>query len=205
MSNKGSAFHLSGPSTPERRERADRIRNRERIVEVARELFVRADAAGEPLSMNEVARAAGVGTATLYRHFPTRDDLAAAVYEQKLDDLTARVHDQSAGRTGFETLQTWVSEFARFMLTTRGMMDTMRAAWHSGSGVNSSATERIAAALDQFITTGVEDGSVRTEIDALDTTIGILALLSTTPPEDEGARATRLLKLFISGLAEPDH
>ncbi|MEJ1230077.1 MAG: helix-turn-helix domain-containing protein [Galbitalea sp.] len=115
------------------RERADRRRNRDLIVKVARHAFARADEAGEPVSMNEIARAANVGPATLYRHFATRDELADAVYQAKIDDVTGRVLDATRDQDGITALRTWVSEFASFMLATRGMMDTLRAAWQSAT------------------------------------------------------------------------
>lgn len=191
---------MSTRPTPERRERADRKRNRDLIVAVARDAFARADAAGETLSMNEVARVAGVGVATLYRHFPTREDLAAAVYESKLDELTAIVLERTREVPGAVALQTWVSEFASFMLATRGMMDTLRAAWQSGTSTTASATHRIAETLAIFLDAGTADHSIRADLDPLDATVGILALLSTTPPEDAGDRAKRLLTLFVDGL-----
>ncbi|MBM2622719.1 TetR/AcrR family transcriptional regulator [Actinoplanes sp. LDG1-06] len=184
-----------------RPERADRRRNRDLIVNVAREAFARADAAGETLSMNEVARTAGVGVATLYRHFPTREDLAAAVYESKLADLTASVVERTRGATGAVALQTWVSDYAAFMLATRGMMDTLRSAWQSGTSTTAAATHRIAATVKVFLDAGAADHSLRAGVDPMDATVGILALLSTTPPDDTGDRARRLLTLFVNGLS----
>ncbi|HEY5320249.1 MAG TPA: helix-turn-helix domain-containing protein, partial [Galbitalea sp.] len=81
----------------------------------ARAAFARADAAGIPLSMNEVARAANVGVATLYRHFPTRDSLAEAVYQVKLDEVTERVRRSTVDDDALATLQAWVREFATLM------------------------------------------------------------------------------------------
>ena len=150
--------------------------------------------------MNEVARTAGVGIATLYRHFPTREDLAAAVYESKLDALTASVLERTPEVPGAVALQTWVSEFASFMLATRGMMDTLRSVWQSGTSTTASATYRIAETVTIFLDAGTADHSIRANLDPLDATVGILALLSTTPPEDAGDRAKRLLTVFVDGL-----
>jgi AcrR family transcriptional regulator len=194
---------LSSSPAPEKRERADRKRNRDLIIAVARDAFARADAAGKALSMNEVARTAHVGIATLYRHFPTRDDLAAAVYESKLDELTGEVVRRTRGASGAVALRAWVDEFAAFMLGTRGMMDTLRSAWQSGTATTASATHRISKTLAGFLDAGAADGSLRPDADALDLTIGVLALLSTTPPDESGDRATRLLTLLIDGLGAP--
>jgi AcrR family transcriptional regulator len=176
-------------------------------VAVARDAFARADAAGETLSMNEVARVARVGVATLYRHFPTREELAAAVYESKLEDLTAAVLRRTRGVPGAVALRAWVTEFASFMLATRGMMDTLRSAWQSDTATTAPATRRIAETLAGFLDAGAADRSLRGDVDPLEAAIGILALLSTTPPEDAGdagGRAKRLLALFVDGLTVAD-
>lgn len=193
---------ITEPSSPPgRRERSDRERNRAAIIATAREAFARADAEGVPLSMNEVARSAGVGVATLYRHFPSREALAEAVYRVKVDELTERVRRSTAADDALVGLETWVREFALLMLGTRGMMDTLRAAWLSGSMASSDMTARIAAVLGGFIDAGRTDGSLPSDTDPMDTAIAVLALLSTAPPEGSGDRALRLLGLFVRGLS----
>lgn len=198
---KRSAFHLSSESPSVRRERADRRRNREVIVAAAREAFAHADIAGEAVSMNQVARAAGVGVATLYRHFPSRDELALAVYQSKLEELTVRVRDRTRDRDALASLRTWVGEFASFMLATRGMMDTLRAAWQSATPFTAAATVGVTEVVAAFLADGARDGSIRGDLDAMDVTVAVCALLGTTGPDDSGARARRLLDLFIDSLA----
>ena len=192
---------MSSEPISDRRERADRKRNRDVIVAAAREAFARADAAGETVSMNEVARVAHVGIATLYRHFPSRDELAEAVYQSKLDEVTARVRDRTRDHEALVSLRIWVAEFASFMLAKRSMMDTLRSAWHSVIPHASAAAARIADVVAVFLAAGSADGSIRDDVDPMDVTVAILALLSTAPPDDPGTRAMRLLELFIDGLA----
>jgi AcrR family transcriptional regulator len=192
---------LSTEIRPYTRERADRLRNRAVIVRAAREAFARADEAGETLSMNEVARAANVGIATLYRHFPSRDELANAVYHAKIDELTEDLRESALGRDAITALKVWVSEFALFMLATRGMMDTLRAAWQSSTASSSPTVEKISGIVGGFLAAGANDGTVRDDIDPTDVTIAILALLSATPRGDSGARSIRLLALFTDSLS----
>ncbi|GAA3415617.1 TetR/AcrR family transcriptional regulator [Streptosporangium vulgare] len=192
---------MSTESHPDRRERADRRRNRELIVAAAREAFARADIEGETLSMNQVAREAGVGVATLYRHFPTRDELALAVYQSKLDEVTARVRSRTQDRNAHASFRSWVAEFASFMLATRGMMDTLRAAGQSATPFASPGSDGVAEVVAAFLAAGAADGSMREDLDAMDTTVAICALLATTGADDSGARARRLLDLFIDSLA----
>ncbi|HEY5320407.1 MAG TPA: hypothetical protein VIJ76_05995, partial [Galbitalea sp.] len=87
------------------------------------------------------------------------------------------------------------------MLSTRGMMDTLRSAWLSGSRIEATTTARIADVIASIVDAGRLDGTLRGDIDAMDVTVAVLALLSTTPPEGSGSRALRLLDLFIQGLA----
>ncbi|SDY57754.1 transcriptional regulator, TetR family [Herbiconiux ginsengi] len=193
---------MSSDVPPMARERADRKRNRDLIVRVARDAFARADEAGEAVSMNEIARAANVGPATLYRHFATRDELADAVYQSKIDDVTVRVLEATRDEDALTRLRAWVSEFVTFMLATRGMMDTLRAAWQSATAATSPTAAKITGILEGFVTAGEADGSIRADVDPADLTIAVLALLSATPPGDSGARSMRLLRLVMDGLED---
>ena len=200
VEHKRSAFRLSSPTPPPGRERADRARNRDAIVSAAREAFARADDAGQTVSMNEVARAAKVGIATLYRHFPSRDALADAVYHAKLDEVTARVRDAAHDQDAVTALRSWIVEFSSFMLATRGMMDTLRAAWHSTTPSSSPTAAKIAGILGDFLAAGAKDGSVRDDVDPMDLTIAVLALLGATPVGDSGTRSLRMLNLLTDSL-----
>lgn len=147
--------------------------------------------------MNEVARSAGVGAATLYRHFSTREDLAEAVYRSKLDELTARVVLRTQAENGQEALRVWVEEFANFMLATRGMMDTLRSSWTSGTMSASPTTTHIAEVIARFLERGQHDSSLRGEIDPRDVIIAILGLLGADADE---TRIHRMLGMFLDGL-----
>ncbi|MFJ8275984.1 TetR/AcrR family transcriptional regulator [Streptomyces griseoviridis] len=171
------------------------------IVAAAREAFARADAAGETVSMNQVARSAGVGVATLYQHFPSRDELALAVYRSKLDEVTARVRERTQGRSAHASLRAWIAEFAAFTLATRGMMDTLRAAGRSATPFASPAADGVTEVVAGYLADGVADRGMRDGLDAMDVTVAICALLGTTGPDDSGERAGRLLGLFTDSLA----
>lgn len=167
----------------------------------ARAAFAGADAAGKAVSMNEIARAAKVGIATLYRHFPSRDELAHAVYQVKLDEVTEKVLAGAGDRDALASLHAWVSGFATFMLATRGMMDTLRSAWQSSDPATTPAAAKIAEVVAGLLARGAEDHSIRGDVDAMDVTVAVLALLSTAPADDPGTRARRLLVLFVDGVA----
>ncbi len=182
-----------------RRTRSDRERNREHLIAIARSAFSEADAANTSVSMDGIARRAGVGVATLYRHFPTRDKLAEAVYLSKLDELTAE-SPTIPGSTGAVQLRDWMHRYAEFMLSKRGMMDTVRAAWISGAASDSDAAIRIRSVIGAMLDSGAADGSLQVAIRADDVTAALLGLLTAASPDDE-RQATRLIDWLLAALA----
>jgi AcrR family transcriptional regulator len=183
--------------------RADRERNRGLIIAVARDLFAAADEADAPVSMNEVARAAGVGAATLYRHFSTREELAEAVYMSKLDDLTERAARRTQDSDALTALIAWTQEFASFMLGKRGMMDTLRFGLQSGGFETSAVAWRITEIIAGFFRRAAADRSLRQDVDPADAGLALLALLATASTTDSGPRTRRLMALLIDGLTPP--
>src|SRR5436305_3770092 len=104
--------------TPIRRPRADAVRNRARIVETASSVFA---ARGSDASLEEIARGAGVGIGTLYRHFPTRDDLVAAVFRDRIDELQARGEELLVSDRPGEALAIWLHEQLLQAATCQGL------------------------------------------------------------------------------------
>ena len=109
--------------------RADASRNRDRLLKVASRVFVSADA--EP-SMRAIAREAGVGIGTLYRHFPTRESLVEAVYRDQVAGLTAGARDLLAQLPPPAALRRWMDLFGNWIATKNGMLDTLLALIESG-------------------------------------------------------------------------
>lgn len=195
---------MSKSSSSPRRVRADRERNRELIVAAARGLFATADEADAPVSMNEVARTAGVGIATLYRHFGTREELAEAVYMSKLDEVTERAARRAQDGDALAGFSAWTQEFASFMLAKRGIMDTVRSSWQSGAFETSAAFRRITDIVAGFFRRADADRSLRQDLDPAEVALAVLALLTTAPTADSGPRARRLIAVLIDGLARHD-
>lgn len=109
--------------------RAHALRNREKLLTTARAAFADADG---PVSLEGIARRAGVGIGTLYRHFPTREALVEAVYAAELDDLSAAVATLLDRFPPEVALRAWLDRHARFTITERGMLDTLRAGAAAG-------------------------------------------------------------------------
>ena len=187
------------PADPARAPRADALRNRDKLVHVARAAFAAAD---DTVSLEGIAREAGVGIGTLYRHFPTREALVEAVYAAELDDLTGSVPALLQELPPDAALRAWMGRYAAFIATKRGMADTLRAGFASGRIATSSSRERITTAIATILAGGAEAGSLRADVDPRDVAAMVLGIFLTTTttagntPEQTG----RLLNLVIDAL-----
>nr|WP_197505582.1 TetR/AcrR family transcriptional regulator [Gordonia sp. LAM0048] len=145
MGNVESAGEMSISPRGPRRRRANAERNRQALLDAAREALAYGD--GE-MSLEAVARRAGVGIGTLYRHFPTRDRLVIAAYDAEVDTLVAQAGpllEQAAPR---QALREWMNQFARFAMTKRGMLDALRTgALEAAAEDHTGLHERMAAAI----------------------------------------------------------
>ncbi|MCU1646793.1 MAG: hypothetical protein JWN03_7068 [Nocardia sp.] len=187
------------PSRTARAPRTDALRNRDKLLEVARTAFT---ATAGPVSLEGVAREAGVGIGTLYRHFPTREDLVEAVYATELDEVTNSAAALLRELPPDAALRAWMGRYAAFFTTKRGMIDTLRAGWASGRITTPNTRERITAAIAIILTGGAETGSLRTDIDPDDLTIMLLGIC--TAAGDAPDQVSRLLDLIMDALRTID-
>lgn len=177
--------------------RKDARRNRARILDAARAAF--AGGTATP-SFDAIARDAGVGVGTVYRHFPSRESLIEAVYEAELDDLTAGVAGLLTEHPPAEALREWMRRYARFFTTKSVIIDTLRAGWSSGSMTTPATRERITAAVATIVAAGVETGSLRADVDPDDITGMVLGALMSTGPDDP-AKTDRMLGLVADAVS----
>ncbi len=113
--------------TPVRRPRADAQRNRERLLKAARAAFAAAREPGQPVTLDQVARQAGVGIGTLYRHFPSREALVEALYREEVEQLCASVDTLLAHLRPDLALRRWMDCFADYVEAKQEMGDALRA------------------------------------------------------------------------------
>ncbi|GAB3158157.1 TetR/AcrR family transcriptional regulator [Amycolatopsis sp. NPDC004378] len=185
---------------PERPVRADARRNREKLVAVARAAFAGAEG---PVALEAVAREAGVGIGTLYRHFPTREALVEAVYAAELDDVTASAPALLEELPPEAALRAWMDRYAAFVQTKRGMGDVLRASLASGRITTPVTRKRISTAIGAILEAGARAGTLRADARPEDVTLMVLGVfLSTTGDQDPG-RIGRLLDLVADAL-RPD-
>ncbi|MDQ0377438.1 TetR/AcrR family transcriptional regulator [Amycolatopsis thermophila] len=175
--------------------RADAQRNRDKLVEVARAAFAAGGA-----SLEGIAREAGVGIGTLYRHFPTREALAEAVYAAELDDVTGSVAVLLAELPPDEAMRAWLGRYAEFVATKRGMAETLRAGWASGRIATPSTRERVTAAIATILAAGADAGSLRRDVVPEDVTALLLGVFLSTAASETPEQVDRLLGLVVDAL-----
>jgi AcrR family transcriptional regulator len=180
--------------------RADATRNRSQLLEVATRVFVSADT--EP-SMRAIARAAGVGIATLYRHFPTREALVAAVYRDQVARLTDGARELLAQLPPPAALRRWMDLFGDWIATKNGMLDTLRAMIEAGEIAHAQTRTELLATIDEILNAGRVTGELRADVTAEDIAASLIGIFTVAHPPEHAARANRLLNILMDGLRSP--
>ncbi|OIQ64430.1 HTH-type transcriptional regulator MtrR [mine drainage metagenome] len=182
-----------------RKPRSDALKNRERLIEAAKEILGRG---GPEASLEAVARRAGVGPGTLYRHFPTREALFQAVYRHDVDDILqlAAELDQPGG--GVEALRAWMHANVALVATKRGLLGALAVVVTDESkAMYSEVSANITRAMDGLLQRAISEGAVRDDITAADLLQTFYALCYARQPEPGWKeQVLRLLDIFIDGL-----
>jgi AcrR family transcriptional regulator len=181
---------------PSRPVRADAARNRERLLAAADDAFAER---GTEASLEDVARRAGVGIGTLYRHFPTRDDLVAALIEGEVEDLVALAGDLLTGPDPRAALRTWLAALIAHVTRYRGLASSLVDA-RCGEGRLTESCHRQEAAAAALVERAAAAGHLRDEVAVAD----VLALVSALAWLAEGGREAdpeHLLDLVLDGLS----
>ncbi|MET7685920.1 TetR/AcrR family transcriptional regulator [Streptomyces sp. NPDC005423] len=188
----------SDPSPVARQQlRADAARNRETVLAAATHAFATSDT--EP-SMRAIARQAGVGVATVYRHFPTREALVDAVYQDQVVRLTAGASDLLADHPPARALRLWMDLFGEWQATKHGMTETLLAMIDSGEISLAHTRQKLLSAITAILDAGAAAGDIRADARADDVSVGILGMLAVAAKSGEPAQAGRLLDLLMDGL-----
>ncbi|MFF7333458.1 TetR/AcrR family transcriptional regulator [Streptomyces sp. NPDC090306] len=175
------------------RQRADALKNRELILRVAHDALTESPDA----SLNSIAKRAGIGPGTLYRHFPTREALLLEVHQQGIDRLTDAVTEVLATHPPLVALRTWFTTLTGYVRIKHGLGEALHSA--AAQDVISASWPPVTAAVQRLLDACVEAGEVRPGIDPVDV-IMLLSCLWRTPDSPEGAaQVERLLDLAIEG------
>jgi AcrR family transcriptional regulator len=177
--------------------RSDAVRNRDAILAAALDALTESPDA----SLNAIAKRAGVANATLYRHFPTREQLVLATYEQEVRNLVDAADVLLQERAPIDALRTWVERLARYAVTKHGLADALRKATSPGSDLSSTDTyDSIVAALDRLLLANISAGTLRPGLDADDVILALAGLWQLDPAGDWEAQAQRIYDIVLGGL-----
>ncbi|MDV9169437.1 TetR/AcrR family transcriptional regulator [Streptomyces sp. W16] len=177
--------------------RADTRRNRERILATAEQALAES---GE-ISFNAIAKTAGVGVGTMYRHFPTSEALVLAVYEAEVRHLVEIVPTLIDTHPPQEAFRVWVTDhLAHYMATKRGLGDALRAA-ATGGEVYNRAYEEVTVALAALLRANAEAGTVRPDLNPRTVMRGLGGLLLLDPNEDQQPQIADLTDLLWRGMS----
>jgi AcrR family transcriptional regulator len=177
--------------------RADAQRNRDRLLDAAVRAFAQD---GPEVALDAIAKDAGVGIGTLYRHFPTREALVEAAYRNELARLCDGVVDLLRTMPPDQAIRTWMDRFVGYMTTKRGMADALRAVIASGGNPFAESRGRLTGAIETLLRAGVAAGTVRADLAAGDVLASLsgVSLVAGEPAQQE--QAGRLLDLLMDGL-----
>jgi AcrR family transcriptional regulator len=178
--------------------RADARRNYDRIVDAARKVF--ADQGGGA-SMEAIAKQAGVGVGTLYRHFPRRIDVVEAVYRGDVDEVVNSADRGLADLDPWDALEAWLRAFIDYAQAKRTFLNELHEAFEKNPGLKLASRERIGNACDKVLTRAQEAGAARSGISGEDLLQLVSPMcISATVTRDQ---ADRLLPMILDGLRAP--
>jgi len=178
-------------------QRSDAARNRQQVLAAASRTI--ASGNGSP-SMRAIANEAGVGIATLYRHFPTRESLVEAVYRDQVTRLLAGAHELLAHLPPVEALRRWMDLFGEWIATKNGMLDTLLALIRSGDISHAQTRAELLKAITAMLDAGRASGDLRADVTAEDIAAGLVGIFTVAPPPEHADRADRLLDVLMDGL-----
>ncbi|WP_229861653.1 TetR/AcrR family transcriptional regulator [Streptomyces xanthochromogenes] len=188
------------PPAAGRPARADARRNRERLLAIARDAFAATDGTAR---LDAIAREAGVGIGTLYRHFPTREALVEAIYASELDAVVTSVPALLSELPPEAALRAWMDRYAAFFAAKRGISDTLRAGWASGAIATPATRERLTAAIATILDAGVRTGSLRADVEPDEVTMMLLGVFLSSTAVEGTAPTGRMLDLLVDALRPP--
>lgn len=183
-----------------RKPRADSLRNREQLLAAAKAAF--ADA-GPDVALEEIARRAGVGIGTLYRHFPARDVLLAAVYQREVDQLTASAERLLAEHPPLVAYERWLHLLVDYLATKRVVAPALQAASTEGARLYAASGRPVTDAMDRLAGALIASGAIRPDVQPEDLMRIVMGLSQGYDRPDWAPSARRLIAILVAGL-KPD-
>lgn len=176
---------------------AEAQRNRRTLIEAATKIFASATA---PVALDTIAREAGVGIGTLYRHFPTRELLVEAVYRNQVENLNTAAAELLSTLPPAAAFRLWMDAFLDWAVTKHGMVDALRTMVSTGGITPNEMRSELVSIVSLFLSRGVDAGDVRADIDAADVAATLAGILAVASAPDQREQAGRMLNLVAAGL-----
>lgn len=181
--------------------RADARANEDKLLAAAAVAFARDGAAA---TLKQIAKDAGVGIATLYRRFPTREQLVDATYRYETVRLCARTSGLLGELPADRALRTWMSQVLNYLATKHGMADTLKTLLQHDERLSSHTREQMAGAIEQFRLAGITQGVIRPDVPSSDILMSLAGITLIAGTVDQRVQAERLLDLLMDGITRPD-
>jgi AcrR family transcriptional regulator len=172
-------------------------RNRQNLVAVATRAF---SSGAKRVPLEEIAKEAGVGIGTLYRHFPTREALVEAVYRDQVERLRIGAQELLQVHPPAQALRLWMDLFAGWAATKHGMIDTLRAVVSSGKLEFDQMRAELVAVVRIFLDAGAAAGDIRPDADAETVAATLAGILNVAGEPEQHDQAARMLSLLADGL-----
>ena len=182
--------------TPTRKPRTDAQQNRERILEVAKKEFTRS---GPNASLDDIARAAGVGAGTLYRHFPTRDALIEAVYRTEVEKLAAAEKKFSETMPPIDALRAWMLLFVDYIAAKQIIAPALNSLVGGPTKLYEGSRGQIQGAIDALVHRAIKSGDLRKDLEPFDLLRALIGVSYVASSPDWQQSAKRLVDILITG------
>jgi AcrR family transcriptional regulator len=184
------------PKPPPRKPRADAERNRQRILEIAKKAFTRS---GANISLDDLARQAGIGPGTLYRHFPTRDALLEAVYRTEVEKLATAERELSQAMPPVEALRAWMLLFVDYIAAKQIIAPALNTLVGGPSKLFEASGSQIKGAIGALVERAIESGDIRPDLDPLDLLRALIGVSNVASVPNWAESARRLVQILIAG------
>jgi AcrR family transcriptional regulator len=179
-----------------RKPRADAQRNRARILEIAKDAFTKS---GVKISLDDVARQAGIGPGTLYRHFPTREALLEAVYRTEVEKLAAAEREFAESMPPIEALRAWMLLFVDYIAAKQIIAPALNTIVGGASKLFEATGAQIKGAIHGLVERAIESGDIRADLDPLDLLRALIGVSNVASGPDWAQSARRLVDILILG------
>ena len=185
------------PLKPERKTRTDAQRNRERILDAAKEVFTRN---GADASLDEIARLAEVGPGTLYRHFSTRDALLEAVYRSEVEKIAAAGQRLAAEKRPLEALRAWMLLFVDHVAAKLIIAPALNSMVVGPGKLYEKSHDQVRGALELLVKRAIKSGDIRKDVVPFDLLRALVGMAYVPAGPDWQQSARRLVDILVAGL-----